>query len=230
MLEKALTPAAFRALEGPLHVEYHDDWPDTYSVDGQVPSEDEQEWMSEDQTGRHDVRRRAISLLPEALCALALCRDLLVDLDDLGELDETDGETGEPDHTSRRGRRALEEIARLFADINVAAAPYELEEVEGSAEGFRAWLSGKGLVSVGLPDSPTLNPVALFLEQKHGVPVWVEDGVVRLGHATRKRTQPYMDRFLWTIGRVYGGPVSAPGALRILDLVLEEEGAGHAAG
>jgi hypothetical protein len=209
----ALTPAAAEALAGPFSVEYHDNWPDMYSVSGHVPGEDEEENTVDDERGRHDVRRRAIELLPEALALLKLAHALMLDADDRGELDADD-------QTSVDSRKLFLGTRALLDSINAAAAPHEIEPVGVRPQDFRAWLQEVGMHPAGLPDSPYLNPVALFLEQKHGGPTCVEDGIVHLADATKKRTLPYMDRFLSLIGRVCGGPISGTGAMGLLDEVL----------
>lgn len=213
MTNPALTPAAAEALAGPFSVEYHDNWPDMYSISGTVPGEDEEENTVDDERGRHDVRRRAIELLPEALSLIALAHALMLDADDRGELDADD-------QTSLDSRKLFEGTRTLLDSINAAAAPHELEPVDAPPQEFRQWLQEVEMHPVGMPDSPTLNPVALFLEQKHGGPTRVEDGIVRLADETRKRTLPYMDRFLSIIGRVYRGPISGKGAMGFLDEVL----------
>lgn len=213
MTHPALTPAAAEALAGPFSVEYHDNWPDMYSVSGTVPGEEEEENTVDDERGRHDVRRRAIELLPEALSLIALAHALMLDADDRGELDWDD-------RTSLDSRKLFEGTRALLDSINAAAAPHELEPVDAPPQEFREWLREVEMHPAGLPDSPTLNPVALFLEHKHGGPVRVEDGIVHLTNDIRRRTLPYMDRFLWLVGRVYGGPISGEVAMGLLDEVL----------
>ncbi len=210
---KALTPAASEALAGPFAVEYHDNWPDHYHVSGQVPGEDDEENTVDDERGRHDVRRRAIELLPEMVSLLALARSLMIDADDRGELDWDD-------ETSIAAQKLLDGTGEVLDSINAAAAPHELEPLDVPPERFRAWLIEVGIHPVGMPDSPTLNPVALFLEETHGRPIRVENCIVRLPDGTKRRTLPYMDGFLWVVGRVFGGPIRGGDAVRFLDGVL----------
>lgn len=214
MTHPALTPAAAEALAGPFSVEHHDNWPDMYHISGNVPGEDEEENTVDDERGRHDVRRRAIELLPEALSLITLAHALMLDADDRGELDADD-------QTSLDSRKLFEGTRALLDSINAAAAPHELEPVDASPEEFRQWVAEQpeGL-SVGLPHDPTLNPVALFLRHKHGGLVRVEDGIVHLANGARRRTLPYMDRFLRLVKERYAGPIRTKGAVGLLDEIL----------
>lgn len=209
------TRTAAEALRGPFAVECDVVWPDTYRVGGTVPGEDARDANSQDDRGRQDVRRRAIELLPETLVLLAAAESLMEDADDRGEF------AGD-DETARRGLALLRGAREVLRSINAAAAPHELEPVDAPPEEFRAWLVEKGpYAPAGMLLSPSLNPVALFLEQKYGGEVRVEDGVVTLpGDAGRRWTLPYMDTLLWLLGRTHHNLVGGPGALRALDEVL----------
>ena len=215
MSRMELTPAAAEALKGPFSVDYDDGWPDRYGISGQVPGEDDEENTADDERGRHDVRRRAIELLPQTLALLSLAQDLMLDADDRGELDDEDD-------TSRRGFALLEGAREILGSINAAAAPHEIEPVDAPPEEFRAWLVGRGpYAAAGMLLSPTLNPLALFLEEKHGGEVRVDKGIVDLPNgAGRRRTLPYMDAFLWVLGRTQHNLVGGGAALHSLDEVL----------
>ncbi len=209
----ALTPAATEALAGPFSVTYDDYWPDEYTVRGAAPGEAAEEKTTDDERGRYDVRRRAIELLPDAVSLLALAHSLVLEADDRGELDGDD-------ETSLASRRLLEGTSQILDSINAAAAPHELEPVNAPPERFRAWLLEVGMHPVGMPDCPTLNPISLFLEETHGRPTRVENGIVRLPDGTKRRTLPYMDGFLWVVGGVCGGPIRGASAVEFLDGVL----------
>jgi hypothetical protein len=215
VINTALTPAAAEALAGPFSVAYDDYWRDQYTVRGAAPGEDGEERTTEDERGRHDVRRHAIELLPDAVALLALARSLLLDADDRGELDWDD-------ETSLASRRLLEGIKEVFDSINAAAAPHELELLDVPPEEFRRWLMAKKYQPVGFPDSPVLNPIALHLEEKHGGETHVKDGIARLPDGTKRLTLPYVDSFLQELRRAHGeGELIGPAtALRLLDEVL----------
>ena len=218
MPEPKLTRAAEEALRGPFTVEYHDSWVDHYHISGSVPGEDDQENTSDDELGRHDVRRRAIELLPEVPPLVALAHSLMIDASDRGELEGDD-------ETSRKGRDLLAGAAGFFDALNAAAEPHEMEELDAPPEEFRSWLVGYGPVRVGHADDPVCNPFSVFLEERHGGRVRIEHGVVRLHddgpEPVRKRTPPYLDSFLWVLERTRGSaPVHGASAARVLDDVL----------
>lgn len=115
MPEQKLTRAAEEALRGPFTVEYHDNWPDMYHISGQVPGEDDEENTCDDDRGRHDVRRRAVELLPEIPRLMALAHSLMIDAQDRAELENED-------ETSEKARELLAGAAAFFAAVNAVEA------------------------------------------------------------------------------------------------------------
>lgn len=129
-------PARFTALQGPLHVEVHDNWPDMYQLCGSVPGEDDWEWVEPENEAHMQLRSAAIQRVPQMLLELQEAYDLLLDTSDHGEIDgpgyspERCQDDGSPERTGRRLWTLVQCIGMTLSEIERRGVELGLDKKE----------------------------------------------------------------------------------------------------